>query len=84
VEYARLADAYLDTERYEDFCDSRLRHLDEIVLEYVEGPEFDRLLVDTVQAQFPAHEHDRFVPHFRGLLALWARDERRRLSGSAG
>ena len=80
VEYAKLADAYLDTERYRDFCDSRLPHLDEIVLEYVESPEFDRLLVDTVTGQFPAHEHDRFVPHFRGLLALWAGDERRRLS----
>jgi hypothetical protein len=79
-EYGRLADEYFDTERYRDFCDSRLAHVDEMVLEYVEGPDFDRLLVETVKEQFPAHEHDRFVPHFRGLLALWASDERARLS----
>ena len=50
------------------------------MLEYVESPEFDRLLVDTVKGQFPAHEHDHFVAHFRGLLGLWAADEAKRLS----
>ena len=43
--------------------------------EYVESAEFDRLLVATVRAAFPAHEHDRFVPHYRGLLAAWAADQ---------
>ncbi|MEV1239606.1 hypothetical protein [Nonomuraea sp. NPDC049750] len=66
--YRQLADAYFETDRYQDFCDSRLRHLDEIVLDWVAGPDFDRLLVDTVTATYPAHERDRFVEHFRGLL----------------
>ena len=30
-------------------------------------PEFDRLLVDTVRSTYPAHEHERFLGHFRGL-----------------
>ena len=33
--------------------------------------EFDALLVETVRATYPAHEHDRFVAHFRGLVGLW-------------
>ena len=78
AEYGRLADDYFETERYRDFCDSRLAHLDEIVLDYVDSPAFDGLLVDTVKAQFPAHEHDHFVAHFRGLLGLWVSDERAR------
>jgi hypothetical protein len=74
AEYRRLADAYFETDRYQDFCDSRLRHLDEIVLEWVAGPDFDRLLVDTVTATYPEHERDRFVEHFRGLLGMWVKD----------
>jgi hypothetical protein len=80
--YRKLADDYFEVERYLDFCASRLSHLDEAVLEWVEGPEFDRLLVDTVRSTFPAHEHDHFVAHYRGLLGAWASDERGRLSAS--
>jgi hypothetical protein len=78
-EYRTLADSYFDVEHYNDFCASRLSHLDEVVVEWVEGPDFDRLLVDTVRSTFPAHEHDHFIAHYRGLLGAWATDERGRL-----
>jgi D-ala D-ala ligase C-terminus len=78
--YRGLADAYFDVERYADFCASRLAHLDEVVLDWIGGPDFDELLVDTVRGTFPAHEHDEFIAHYRGLLGLWAQDERARLS----
>jgi hypothetical protein len=77
--YRDLADQHFDTERYQDFCASRLGDLDEAALEYFEGPDFDRVLVDTVTSTFPAHEHDHFVAHFRGLVEAWCRDERGRL-----
>ena len=54
--------------------------LDEVMLDWVRGPDFDRLLVDTVRSTFPAHEHDHFVEHYRGLLGMWMRDEENRLS----
>jgi len=76
AEYRRLADGYFDTERYYEFCEKYLPDIDEAMVEYVESPQFDALLVDTVRATFPAHEHDKFVPHYRGLLAAWARDQR--------
>jgi hypothetical protein len=79
--YRRLADEHFDVERYRDFCESRLGHLDDVVLEWVSGPDFDRLLVETVRATYPEHEHGRFVDHFRGLLGLWTADETARLSG---
>jgi hypothetical protein len=78
--YRNLADDYFEVERYRDFCASRLTHLDEAVLEWVEGTDFDRLLVDTVRSTFPAHEHDQFIAHYRGLLGAWAHDERGRLT----
>ncbi len=77
--YRRLADEYFDAERYAEFCERELAGFDEAVLEYVESPGFDRLLVDTVRTTFPPHEHDHIVGHYRGLLAAWARDERLRL-----
>jgi hypothetical protein len=81
--YRRLADEYFQTEAYSDFCASRLAHLDEVVLDWVRGSEFDRLLVDTVRSTFPSHEHDHFIAHYRGLLGLWMRDEANRLNRTA-
>jgi hypothetical protein len=74
VQYRRLADEYFDTERYADFCSSRLRHVDEMVYDWVRSPEFDALLWDTVRDTYPSHEHDRFRAHFQGLLGAWVHD----------
>ena len=49
-------------------------HLDEAVAEWVASDAFDRLLRETVQATYPAHEQDEFLAHFRGLLGLWVAD----------
>jgi hypothetical protein len=72
--YRELTDEYFETERYQEFCATKLGHVDEMVHEWVASPEFDELLVDTVRATYPEHEHDRFVAHFRGLLGAWVRD----------
>ncbi|HVM68559.1 MAG TPA: hypothetical protein VM204_01820 [Gaiellaceae bacterium] len=74
--YRRLADAHFQRDEYEAFCAEHLAHLDEALVEYVEGPEFDALLVETVRSTFPPHEHEAFVAHYRGLLGGWARAER--------
>jgi hypothetical protein len=72
VAYRRLADAYFQIDEYGEFCARHLGHLDEALHEYIAGPEFDALLVSTVQATFPPHEHERFVAHYRGILGTWA------------
>jgi hypothetical protein len=77
--YRELADTYFETDRYYDFCADRLPHLDEIVLTWATGPAFDRLLIETVRSTYPAHEHDQFIAHLRGLHGLWVRDETTRL-----
>jgi hypothetical protein len=77
--YSALADDYFDTERYRDFCASRLTELDERALAYFESGDFDKVLVETVTSTFPEHEHEKFVAHFRGLLGAWCSDERARL-----
>ncbi len=79
--YATLADAYFESERYVEFCSSSLARVDEVVLDWVAGPDFDRLLVDTVRLVYPGSEHDQFIAHLRGLTGLWAADETARLQG---
>jgi hypothetical protein len=80
--YRDLADSYFDTARYDDFCATSLADIDEIVLDWVAGPDFDKLLIDTVRSTYPAHEHEQFVEHLRGLLSLWVRDESIRLKAA--
>jgi hypothetical protein len=75
-EYRRLAEEYFRTDDYEEFCAEALPGLHELLVEYVDGEEFDRLLVETVQTTFPQHEHEHFVAHYRGLLSSWVSDQR--------
>jgi hypothetical protein len=72
--YGRLADAYFETERFEEFCARHLPHVDEMVHDWVISGDFDDLLVDTVRATYPPHEHDQFIGHLRGLLGRWVAD----------
>ena len=52
------------------------------MLDWVAGPDFDRLLIDTVRSVYPAHEQDQFIAHLRGLLGLWVRDESSRVTAA--
>jgi hypothetical protein len=74
--YRELADEYFEVDRYREFCDSALAHVDELVLDWIDSRDFDRLLERTVRSTYPAHEHERFLAHFRGLVGLWVRERR--------
>jgi hypothetical protein len=78
--YRKLADAYFETERYEEFCATSLGNLDAIVLDWVASPDFDNVIVDIVRSLYPVHEHEQFVEHLRGLLGMWVRDESSRVA----
>lgn len=73
--YREMSDEYFDTHAYEEFCAEHLHGLDEFMVGYITGPAFDSLLVETVKSTFPAHEHDHFIGHYRGLLEAWAKDQ---------
>jgi hypothetical protein len=75
AEYRRLADEEFQVDAYEEFCATKLGRLDELVSEWFSSREFDDLLVRTVQATFPAHEHEHFVAHYRGIMDAWRRDQ---------
>ncbi|MEV4640903.1 hypothetical protein AB0J80_26545 [Actinoplanes sp. NPDC049548] len=72
--YRKLADDYFEIDKYEEFCEKHLSHVDEMVHEWVGSPEFRSLLTETVRAMYPPHEHERFLGHFGGLIDAWLRD----------
>jgi hypothetical protein len=73
--YLELADQHFETERYHAWCAEHLGHLDDLVRQWVSGSDFDRLLVETVQATYPPHEQEKFLAHFRGLTGMWVSDQ---------
>jgi hypothetical protein len=84
AEYRRLADGYFETDRYQDFWTSGglNERIDDIVLDWVAGPDFDDLLIETVRSVYPSHEHDQFIAHLRGLTGLWVKDESTRIAAA--
>lgn len=70
--YEAIADEYFQTADYAEFCAGPGAHIDAVVAEYVKSSEFDDLLVQTVRGTYPAHEQEKFIAHFRGLIALWS------------
>jgi hypothetical protein len=73
--YRRIADEHFDIDRYREFCDAHLGHVDDMVRDWVASPDFDALLVETVRSTYPEHEHERFVGHFRGLVGAWLAEQ---------
>jgi hypothetical protein len=78
-EFLAIADEYFDTAAYWAWCERHLPHLDAAVLEWVQSDVFANLLRSTVVTTYPAHERDRFMAHFGGLIGLWVTDEKARL-----
>lgn len=76
AEYERLADRYFDTEKFEAFKARELAGLDEAMWELVGSAAFDHILRRTVEATFPAHEHEPFTAHYRGLMQHWLEAEK--------
>ncbi|WP_428263365.1 ATP-grasp domain-containing protein [Haliangium sp.] len=77
--YAAIARERLDHDRFVDFCDRHLGHLDEVAWEFF-GTELAKSFVRAkVAALFPAHEVDRFTEHFWGLIKFWRKTEADRL-----
>ena len=85
LQYDALAREHFDTDRFEEFCQTHLKHLDEVAVEFFSTPACKEIFREKVAALFPKHEVDEFTDHFYGLVQFWVRTERDRLSlGAAG
>jgi hypothetical protein len=72
--YEKLADAYFDTEAFEEFRAEHQERVDEVFAEYAASAEFDDMMRRVIRGTFPEHEHEMFFSHFRGILNQWLHD----------
>ena len=70
-----MVDEHFEVDRYTEFCASLLPFSHELAVDYFGGSAFDDLLVDSVRATFPEHEHGAMVARHRGLIGAWVRDQ---------
>ncbi len=73
--YAKLANEHFETERFAEFCEKRIGHLDEVAWEFFGSAEAKDAVRQKVAALFPAHEHEQFTEHFWGLVQFWRKTE---------
>jgi hypothetical protein len=77
--YAALAHQSFETDRFLEFCDTHLPHLDEVTWEYFSTDRAFEAVRRKVSVIFPPHEVETFTEHFWGLVQFWRRTERDRL-----
>lgn len=73
--YAAIARERLQADEFDEFCDTHLSHLDEVVHEFF-GTEIARDAVrQKVVAMYPDHEVDEFTDMFWGRIQQWRNDQ---------
>jgi hypothetical protein len=82
--YAEVAERRLDAQRFREFCERHLAHLDEVAWEFFGTESAKGAVRKKVEAKFPAHEVERFTEHFWGLIQFWRKTEADRLGLAGG
>lgn len=81
--YAKIARERMDADRFEEFCDKNLSHLDEVAYEFFGTDVAKGYVRQKVAALFPAHEVQAFTEHYWGLVQFWRKTEADRMNGVA-
>jgi hypothetical protein len=75
--YDELVDDYFQREEFETFRAEVVPQLHELMVEYVESPEFDRLIVDTIRTDvLEPEKHEELIERSRANTRAWASDQR--------
>ena len=69
--YAKIAEFRFETERFDEFCQKHLGHLDEVANEFFATTEAKEAVRLKVAALFPAHEVEKFTELFWGRIQEW-------------
>ena len=87
--YGEIAEERLEVDRFREFRETHLGHLDEVTWEFFGTERAKEAVREKVKSKFPAHEHEQFTEHFWGLIQFWRKTEADRpgfrdLAGDAG
>jgi hypothetical protein len=74
-EYARIAHERFETERFRDFCRTRLGHLDALAYDFFGSERMRDAIHQKVSAIFPTHEVEEFTELFWRRVQLWREQE---------
>jgi hypothetical protein len=75
--YDALVDDYFQRDEFEAFRGNALPRLHELVVEYVESPEFDELIVNTITTDvLEPEKHEQLIERARASTRAWASDQR--------
>ncbi len=69
--YARIAEKRFESARFEEFCATHLKHLDEVAFEFFGSAEAKEAVRLKVVALFPPHEIENFTELFWGRIQHW-------------
>jgi hypothetical protein len=72
--YVALARRHFDAERFEEFCDRHLSHLDEVAHEFFGTDTARDAIYGKVRQVFPEHEVDEFTELFWQRVQRWRND----------
>ncbi len=74
--YAEIANQRFETDKFREFCDQHLGHLDEVLWEYFGSEHAKAAVRAKVESLFPKHEHEQFTEHFWGLIQFWRKTQK--------
>ncbi len=74
-QYAEIAHKRFETDRFHEFCDKHLSHLDEVAWEYFGDDRAKNAVRKKVEALFPEHEIDEFTDLFWSKIQDWREDD---------
>ena len=75
AKYAALAHDYFETDRFNEFCDKHLGHLDDVADEFFGSDILRDAIRQKVTALYPEHEIDEFTELFWGRIQKWRSED---------
>lgn len=69
--YAALADALFERDKFEDFCETHLGHLDDVANDFFASEQAKDAVRQKTAALFPPHEVEKFTELFWSRIQLW-------------
>ena len=74
--YAAIAEKRFEAEKFQEFCDKHLGHLDEVAWEFFATPVARDAVRQKVAALYPAHEVELFTELFWKRIQAWRNDHK--------
>ena len=72
--YAAIGHERMETDRFREFCDQHLGHLEEQTHEFFGSDLAKQTIRQEVSALFPEHEVESFSEHFWERIQSWRQD----------